>query len=257
MLKLLIAYIAKTKPVLALRDLTGIKRPIFYHDYCVSYSASDKFIWRTDRGFETIFKTSRLSQKFFGVDDFWLFFIFYDADGKEISRRYERFDSLIFRLRIDSQFIGYEGVGSFSAFHIPTHGGAELQIINRCYVGYGRNSNFSMVHGNIVALFIALPFKDDSSIKTALNPRSTKTKFYIQRSIKPVGSYVLGVTNPLDRKISLKTVCGQIFHLPPLGTRLIELNVDEGIAPWIEADFLFPRPVMFSSTGTYYDCHHC
>ena len=72
---------------IALRSLTGFRAPIFLLGNQKSYLASDLFVWRTDRGYSTIFKASDILKKFYGEDSTLLLFFFDHQGHKILSKR--------------------------------------------------------------------------------------------------------------------------------------------------------------------------
>ena len=243
---------------IALRNIVGFRPPKYILENKTSYSASDLFVWRTDNGYSTIFKASNILKKFYGEDSSLLFF-FFDQQGREIFSKTLNFHGNIAELTIDSDFVGREGLGTFCAFNI-LKSPSEIQVkaTNRCYVGYGKRGAYSMVHGNLIALYTTkltkLTFDSPVSMKPAMSSRKGAYKYYIQKPNQNFFSNSLVFANPLERYISV-SVSGKTFKLGSKCCEVIHVdNDDETIV--IESDFIFPRPLVFSETGDFVDVHH-
>ena len=78
--------------------------------------ASDLFVWRTDRGYSTIFKASDILKKFYG-EDLNFFAFFFDHQGHKILSKALDFNNGMAELTIDKDLIGAEGLGTFCAFN--------------------------------------------------------------------------------------------------------------------------------------------
>ena len=114
-------------------------------------------------------------------------FIFFDQNGRELFRKTLQFNDGIAELTINTGFIGQEAMGTFCAFNTlmrPTE--KEIKSTNRCYVGYGKKGSFSMVHGNLLALytnkFKDLRSSDMVSINPAVSSKKGKYEYYLQKS---------------------------------------------------------------------------
>ena len=97
----------------ALRNLVGFRPPKSLLINKKSYLASDLFVWRTDRGYSTIFKASDILKKFYDEDSALVLF-FFDKHGREIFSKTLHFNNGITELTIDAGFIGAEGLGTFA-----------------------------------------------------------------------------------------------------------------------------------------------
>ena len=242
----------------ALRNLVGFRPPIYRLENEKSYLASDLFVWRTDRGYSTIFKASDILKKFYGEDSALLLF-FFDQHGREIFSKTLHFNNGIAELTIDTGFIGMEGLGTFCAFNILINlSDKQIKATNRCYVGYGKKGSLSMVHGNLLALytnkFLSLGSSDPVSIKPAISSKKGKYKYYLQKSNRDFFDNSLIFVNPLGRDIRV-SVSGNTSQIGSRCCEVIKVNkCDEIIV--IESDFIFPRPLVFSENGDFVDVHH-
>ena len=151
---------------------------------------------------------------------------------------------------------GTEGLGTFCAFNILLNpSDKQIKATNRCYVGYGKKGSFSMVHGNLIALYTnKLSNLGLSDIKPAVSPVKGKYKYYLQKSNFEFFDNSLVFTNPLDRDITV-SISDDTFQI---GSRCCETKqihkANETIV--IESDFIFPRPLVFSESGDFVDVHH-
>ena len=191
---------------MALRNLFGFRPPVVLLENKKSFFASDLFFWRTDQGYSTIFKASDILKKFYDEESA-LLFIFFDQNGRELFRKTLQFNDGIAELTINTGFIGQEAMGTFCAFNTlmrPTK--KKIKATNRCYVGYGKKGSFSMVHGNLLALYTS-KFKDfrlsDISIKPAVSSKKGNYKYYLQKSNFEFFHNSLIFVNPLDRDITV------------------------------------------------------
>jgi hypothetical protein len=242
----------------ALRNLVGFRPPLFLLENEKSYLASDLFVWRTDRGYSTIFKASDTLKKFYGEDSALLLF-FFDQHGREIFSKTLHFNNGIAELTVDAGLMETESLGTFCAFNILINqSDKQIKATNRCYVGYGKRGSFSMVHGNLIALYTSefLGFKsiDTVSINPAVSSRKGKYKYYLQKPNSKFFKNRLIFANPLDRDIRV-SVSGNTFHLGSRCCKAIKVSKDEELTV-IESDFIFPRPLVFSENKDFVDVHH-
>ena len=201
---------------IALRNLVGFRPPISLLENEKSYLASDLFVWRTDQGYSTIFRASDILKKFYNEDSALLLF-FFDRYGREIFSKTLHFNNGIAEMTIDAGLMETESLGTFCAFNILTnHSDKKIKATNRCYVGYGRKGSFSMVHGNLIALYTnkLLSFKssDLGSVNPAVSSRKGKYKYYLQKPNSKFFNNSLIFVNPLDRNISV-SVSGNTFQI--------------------------------------------
>ena len=244
----------------AVRNILGLRPPIFLYSFKSSFLASDLFIWRTDKGLETRFSLSDILGKYY-LTESTARFVFYDRQG-----RFFKEDEFVFvdgnlELVFTPEYLGQADIGTFCVFNLPkrpVH--HELNVKNRCYVGYGRNGSFSMVHGNLVAVMIdGLHTSGSQDIVKNIEPSVTARKgFYaytIQKMFDPKFSNFLLFSNPIDRSIHVN-VGGVSESIPPRGCVMLELGDELWNPLRVESDFVFPRPIVISELGEFIDCHH-
>ena len=131
--------------------------------------------------------------------------------------RYAFLDDIL-EIIFDENLVPADSSGTFYALHcpdIPVSG--EVNIVNRCYVGYGRLGEFSMMHRNQALIMSSIDDNDFASdtgfsVESAVNPIFGKYEYFLQESFNPEASNTLIFTNPLKRIIRVKLAsCRKIF----------------------------------------------
>ena len=243
-----------------LRNILGFRPPVFLHPYQNKFLSSDLFIWRTDRNLETIFKATDILDKFYNLDS-KLFFIFFDNNGKFLKSAELYFKNGITELLVDKEFIGISGYGTFCALNLPLEAPkSSIKVTNRCYVGYGREKAFSMVHGNFDAVMITNPHTPVSAIidelRPAISDRKTSFIYHIQKKASPNSKTTYWFVNPLKRKISI-SINNKSISIKSNGCGYIEVDGYSETQPHIiESDFAFARPMLICERNGVLDCHH-
>lgn len=242
----------------SIRNFIGFRPPKYQFKKESSYLLSDLFVWRTDQGFSTIFKASDIIKKFYGEES-CLVLIFFDQNGDEIFQKTLQFNQGLTEIVIDSDFMGTESIGTFCALNTLLNATEiDIRATNRCYIGYGKNGSFSMVHGNLLALYTKklVYVSEPASIplKPAISSRKGKYNYYLQKSNWDFFENNLIFTNPLERDVNI-TICGTTYQVRPKCCKIISVNKNEEIIR-IESDFIFPRPLVFSERDQYVDVHH-
>jgi len=244
----------------SLRNILGFRPPIFLFPYQSQFLSSDLFIWRTDNGLETLFKASDILGKFYNLDS-KLFFIFFDNSGKFIKSTELEFKNGIAELLVNKEFIGLEGHGTFCALNLPlSKARVAINVANRCYVGYGREKAFSMVHGNLFAVMITNPYTPISDIIEELRPaishRKTQFAYQVQKKASPNSVINYWFVNPLKRKINI-SINNKSISIESYGCGSIEIEDSSDAQPHvIESDFVFARPIIICEKNGIIDCLH-
>ena len=162
-------------------------------------------------------------------------------------------------LTIDKDLIGAEGLGTFCAFNtLINPSDKQIKATNRCYVGYGKKGSFSMMHGNLLALFTkkisGFETLDSVPLRSAVSSKKGNYRYYLQKPNHEIFDNSLIFVNPLARDICV-SVSGNSFQIGSRCCEAVQLNkYDEMIV--IESDFIFPRPLVFSERGDFVDVHH-
>jgi len=259
-MKKLVRQILNSRLGLKLRDITNFYPPLFSYQYQEQFLSSDLFIWRTDKNLETIFKASDILNKFYNIKS-KLFFNFFSSDGEFILSKELEFENGISELIINENFLGVAGYGTFCVFNIPIEKHSELlKVTNRCYIGYGRNKAFSMVHGNLNALMVKDPYVslDDliNHIKPAITSRKSNFEYHIQKKPSTNTTVSYYFANPLDRIININ-INNKFLSIKPLGCGFITFEKIFSSKPHIiKSDFCFARPILINETKGFLDCHH-
>jgi len=244
-----------------IRDYTGFRSPIFLFHHKNNFISSDLFIWRTDQEIQTVFKASNILKKYYDIESF-LTFIFYDRNGKFLMQKNIQFKNLAEELIIDKKLIGFKSYGTFNVFNRPiVKLKKKFNVTNRCYVGYGRNGEFSMVHGNIIGSMINEPFISENRIidhiKPAITNRKVNFKYFIQKKISKDYNTTFGFTNPLDRRITIEINNSYKINIEPKGCNLLYIRKEDiKKQNIITSDFVFARPILFCENHQFIDCHH-
>ena len=244
-----------------LRNITGVHRPLFFFQDKTTCISSDLFVWQIDKEQSTRIVISDILEKYYGLKSYCRF-VFYDENGAFIREFSRDFTDGFCELIIDEAFMGRVGMGTFSAFNLPADNTViDLNVTNRCYVGYGRDKCYSMVHGNMIGAMITnLPDGKDElihdRIEMAVNPAKGNYSYLLQKRFDVTVDNALLFSNPLTREITVK-IQGKQRVIPAKGCAKIDL-VFEGAAQPVEiqSDFIFPRPVVFAKKNGFEDYHH-
>lgn len=250
-----------SKLVRNIRNLTGIRPELFLFAHEDQYLLSDLFIWRTDSNFETVFNASDILNKYYDIPS-KLYFIFFDSDGGFILTTELEFKNGVSRLIINEQLIGTNSYGTFCVLNIPTESYTkQINVTNRCYVGYGRDNAFSMVHGNMFALMVTKPSATLDDLITLLRPAISSRKsnfcYHIQKK-QPRGTNTsYWFSNPLARSIKIN-IGNKTITIQPRGCGFISFDKNEASSKphIIKSDFSFARPILINEKDGFLDCHH-
>ena len=193
-----------SRAVVFWRNKLNIRPEYFiYPSISNSYSASDMFVWRTDKGLKTVFRVSDIPHIYFDVESN-LLLNFFDEHGAAIREEVLPLNGQLAEFEITKEFVGKEGIGTFSAYHIPTKEiDDQLSITNRCYVGYSVGKAIpSFVHGNIVSRMILFAGAQKGSIQSALQQHRVSSEYHIQKQLHKFDRSELVFVNPLDGRPS-------------------------------------------------------
>lgn len=256
-LKSFVKPIFDSKIGILLRNITGFKSVGFIFPRSVeNYSCSDLFIWRTDNGYETVFRFSDIPSIYYKIKNSIVLFIFYDEYGVEVKKHEIMMNSSICELKIDKNFLNIKSdLGSFVIFHlIDNEINEEIKITNRCYVGYKKdNSILSFMHGNIEAQYIDLK-SENLQIRNDVAKVQYRTSTYlIQKNMSDYDYSELIFTNPCASDVWV-IVNGEKENLKPNSILIVRSKKTDIVR--IESNMSMPRPIIFSYKGNYFDCHH-
>ncbi len=239
--------------VIKLRNLFGIK-PVLFKELTESYAGSDLFIWRTDGNFSTIFRASDIAYTYYQKNS-KLKLLFFDANGEFVKEVEVPFTQEVIDFKIDQNFLGLEGYGSFLAFNLIDEITGFSQITNRCYVGYSLGKDDpSFVHGNVISKYISQDKKEaDINLSNKFFEHSINTQYLIQKDFSLLDRSELFFTNPLEKEITIDAN-KNLLTIMPMETVKISVNECELIK--VKSNFGFPRPIVFSYKESFFDVHH-
>lgn len=240
------------------RNIIGFRPPKYNLNNEQSYLASDLFFWRTDQGFSTTFKASDIIKKFYDQGS-CIELIFFNQHGTELFKKTLQFNNDIVEITIDRDLMGTEAVGTFCALNkLMEPPRDEIKATNRCYVGYGKNGSYSMVHGNLKALYTTqLSYQSAPhaiQLKPAISAKKGSYTYYLQKSNTDFFKNNLIFTNPLDRNINI-TIFNETYRIGAKCCKIITPGKNKEVIE-IQSDFIFPRPLVFSENGSFIDVHH-
>jgi hypothetical protein len=259
-MKKLLKLIFHSRLARQLRITFGFHPPTFILPYGGQFLASDLFIWRTDDSFETIFKASDILKKFYEIKSN-LHVLFFDHTGEFLCSKDISFHDNIAQFVIVADYVGRVGYGTFCVFNIPLEiSQSSISVTNRCYVGFGKNGAFSMIHGNLNAFMITDPYISLESliehIRPAVSSHKSSFKYYVQKKPSSAGTTEYWFANPLSRDIAVE-VEGQVINIKPYGCGFVTFFNDSAEEPrCINSDFCFARPILINETNGFIDCHH-
>lgn len=240
-----------------LRNLIGFRPVHFTLDKLDGpYSASDFFLWRTDKGMKTKVRVSDIPAHYYGVDA-QLVLRFYDHDGGFLKSDEMDLNGFVSDVTVDDAYMGKIGWGYFTAYFLPKGKPPDnMAITNRCYVGFSAGDDFySYVHGNFHCRAMLLRGAETAEEISAVYPSKRTTHYKIQKNFADVESNELFFVNPLEREFSLN-VNGSCHSVGAMSAvRVVPEVGTDGIVT-VESDFTFPRPIIFSHKGAFFDVHH-
>lgn len=238
------------------RNTLKIKPTYFrYPSVSASYSASDMFVWRTDKNMKTIFRVSDISHTYFGVASNLLLNVF-DEKGRMIREEILPLDGSLKEFEITKEYVGTESIGTFCAYHMPIEKiDDRVAITNRCYVGYSFGDSIpSFVHGNILSKMFLIDGPQEGNIQSALYKHRVNSEYHIQKQFGKFDRSELILVNPLDR-VARVSINGEKKELGAGHVCAFDvLNAIDKVV--IDSDMLMPRPIVFSYKGPFFDVHH-
>ena len=243
----LLKSVFRSKLSLFLRDKIGFRAPIFLVENESSFLSSDLFFWRTDKDYSTIFKASDILKKFYKIDSS-LTLVFFDNEGKFLLKKNYEFNYGMVSVNIDNDLLKKKGFGTFIALNVPLKEfDSELKVTNKCYVGYGKKSCYSMVHGNMIAIkSYPNKIKNIMNLKKLFPAISSRKGKYIYCLQKPNYSFIkmsLIFSNPINRSIE---ICVDQKKYQIKSKACIVVNIEsESEMINIQSNFIWPRPLVW------------
>lgn len=248
--------LANSKIGVFLREKTGLRPPIFLFGN-EPFLSSDLFFWRTDAGYSTIFKASDILSKYYNKES-TLLLIFFDSHGAFLLKKSVEFHYGLAVVTITTDLLGMEGIGTFVALNVPEEPlSCDVQVTNRCYVGYGKHDSYSMVHGNMTGIKAQPNIESIDPlkyIKPAISGRNGNFKYHLQKPKHPSLKMSLIFTNPLERKIEV-VINKKPYEIDRMSC-IVVLVPKEDESVLVESNFVWPRPLVFCEKGKFIDVHH-
>jgi hypothetical protein len=252
-MKYLITKIANYKFIVTLRNITNFFPKKIKECHAKNTSISDAFFWRTDNGFETIFKFSDLPNLFYNDNSKSVsIFIFSNKNiliKKIIIKNMKISNTLIINKKI------LNNLESFGVFYIYHKFDKKLKIAirNSCYTGYSLNGNLpSFVHGNCPATMMNLKnhkiYRDFITRSFFCNQKYIIQNYFDDRTSKSE----LLINNPTNKKI--KFFFEKKKYYLKTGNSLI-INNNSKIAELV-SNCYFIRPIIFTYKKNFIDVYH-
>ena len=258
-MKSLVSLIMNNKYSINIRNLLNIKPVSLSIKNLNQISVSDAFLWRTDNGFNTVFKFTDILNLFYKIKNSFIEIHFYSKTNKKIKVINFKDLSLSNKIDINSQFLDYmHDYGVFYIYHFTnTEVPKDIIISNRCYTGYSKNNNLhSFIHGNTLAKYAKinnknnLPNYNSNIVKKTVFQNQT---YKIQKLFQDFDRSELFFSNPTNKKINF-SVNEDIYALKNGCSLLIDISKYKTIA--IKSNCLFLRPIVFSYKNEFLDVHH-
>lgn len=255
-MKSLIKKAGKSSFGIALRNLTGYRSVFLNNNYKLEKTASisDAFAWRTDNGYETIFRFSDILNLFYNIDDSIVEITIYSNSNKLLKKILIENIDLSNELLIDTKLLsGLESFGVFYIFHRFKDPNIEnLVISNKCYVGFSKNGSLpSFVHGMSYVRYKTLDNK--KYVKGLIQSSFFKKKYRVQKSFAKFQKTEFFIVNPTPKKLRI-SICNKIHTLDVGHSILLDIMQLEDV--YILSNCLFLRPMIFNYNDGYFDVFH-
>ncbi len=251
-MKLLLKNLLSHSFVIFLRNFFNLRKIIINPKNIDKFdSISDAFIWRTDNGYETVFRYGDLLKSFFNDKTSIVEVLIFDKNFKLIKKINLLNIAVVNELTINKDLLS--GVEDFGTFYIFHKGGEryKTKIRNSCYTGYSLNQKLpSFVHGNIPTLK-----KNYNSISNNIIGKSfLVNQFYkLQKKIDKKMKTEIILSNPTSGKITFY-VNRKRYYLLSNCTIIIEIINAETVE--IVSNCYFFRPLVFTNNQSFLDVHH-
>jgi hypothetical protein len=250
----------ETAPIAELKPFNGLA------------AISDLFVWRQNDEWETEFELFNITSFVYPADmpEERCEMVFFDADGREISRQTLTLAPLERRtLKISDYLDGRQGVGTFSIFHhsalSPRFEARGSHLTERGYVGYRRKGTKlrSFCHGNLQSLSQAPDQKNYSYVAATTQPM----RYHPQLILSDCRRAELIYTNPSSKARALEInffdhdghkISDQHIIVPARGVRLVGLDNTDGKIHTFDnkGAIVMWRPVIVKYYDTHFDVMH-
>lgn len=222
-----------------------------YHNK--SISISDAFVFRTDRGFQTLFRFMDILKLFYNLGNSQIIMTFHDNNNRLILEKTLNIIDRYNEIKINSTFLkGYRGIGIFYIYQIPKKKSVSLRFSNRCYLGYKYDGKLSYVHGNsyVSGMEILTKKKIYGFVKKSL---ISNWKYSPQKNFSKYDYSEIIIVNPLDSKLNF-FCCNKWYKLEK--NCLININIKKEKKIDLISNCTLLRPLIFSYRKNYFDVHH-
>lgn len=255
MRKFLNKYI-QNKYVKKIRVIINYKpKPVELKNINESYSVSDAFIWRTDKGFNTIFKFKDIPNFFYNINSS-AYISFFNKENINIKNIFFKELSNINELQINEKFLNnIKDYGTFYIYHKSNFKkNPNIILSNRCYVGYYKNNQMPCyVHGNTLVKSFGLNSENFYSNFVQKSPLFEQN-YFIQNNFFYFDKTELCICNPTSEKIIFK-INSQKYELMPWNMKIIEQKKNVKLIN-IKSKCLFLRPIIFNYKNEFFDVYH-
>lgn len=220
---------------------------------------SDLFPWRQDRGFTTTFRLSNPFAVYEKNKSVEVSLNIFNRDGAlEGNHIFETSNKSISLNLDDFLSPAFGEYGTFEVFLQPTAYVEQLgtNFVNRCYVGFKHKhtETESFCHGNFISKRLN---KNSSGEWVVHGDVVTKTLFetgyWIQKQFDMAIKNELFFSNGSNQKSWISINSGEKHYLPSNASLILEVKEEIVI---VKSDLALPRPIIFSYTDQWLDCHH-
>ena len=252
--------ISSNKFSLFLRKAFNFRPPkIILPDFSNDVSISDAFLWRTDNGFETIFKYTDLLRLFYEDENSTIKIPFFDKSNNFLREVKLKINNTSDKLIINKSFLnGLQSYGSFFIFHekLKKHSQrnkSKTIIRNSCYTGYSRhNKNPSFVHGNTPAIAKEIEGSNYYFNFSQWNGFQKNT-YVLQNNFESFDYTELCFVNPMKKILNIK-LNNQKFRIKEHNSLIVKVGKVNFCK--IQSNCSFIRPIIFNYRKKFYDVYH-
>lgn len=218
-------------------------------------SVSDAFAWRTDNGYQTIFKFSNIIKLFYKTKSASVKIEFFDKENNFLKKVEIKNLHLSNTLIIDKKFLNIEDYGVFYVYHSTNNKFPKGDAItNKCYLGYSLDGNFySFVHGNCLSKYKSINNCGTSNISPVKISLRNNQFYKIQKSFSEYDKNELMFCNPTNSRINFY-IENKKYILNGRCAKIIKFNNLRTVT--IKSNCMFLRPTIFSYKNKYFDVHH-
>ena len=220
---------------------------------------SDLFPWRQDKNLSTTFRLSNPFAIYEKNERVEINLNIFDRNGNTVGKH--NFETTEKNIFLNLQDFLSNKDGDFGTFEVFLQPMSRLELtgtnfVNRCYVGFKNpyTKVESFCHGN----FISRRLNQNSAGKWGIHGDIlTKTlcmnSYWIQKQFDMTINNELFFSNGSNRTSWISLNSGKKHYLHPNASLLLEVNRKVVV---VKSDLALPRPIIFSYTDGWLDCHH-